>query len=106
MNLLPDHSRLTGAQTDLDQYSDGCSALACSSRSPGTQTNVWGGGGKADVYPRLGPTMEWDTAAGHAIVLCANGTVVLEDLDSNLKYNKENLLNPYFIVAKRAFDLK
>jgi len=53
--------------------------------------------GKADLYPRLGPTMEWDTAAGHAIVEAAGGTVTKVD-GAPLRYNKENLLNPYFIV--------
>jgi len=56
--------------------------------------------GKADLYPRLGPTMECDTAAGHAIVEAAGGTVLTED-GSPLRYNKENLLNPYFIVRGR-----
>jgi 3'(2'), 5'-bisphosphate nucleotidase len=53
--------------------------------------------GKADLYPRLGPTMEWDTAAGQAVVECAGGTV--ETLEGKaLRYNKESLLNPFFIV--------
>lgn len=54
--------------------------------------------GNADCYPRLGPTMEWDTAAGHAIALFAGKTVVEYPSMNALKYNKENLLNPYFIV--------
>lgn len=53
--------------------------------------------GKADLYPRLGPTMEWDTAAGQAVVLAAGGTVETPDGEA-LRYNKENLLNPWFIV--------
>ena len=53
--------------------------------------------GKADLYPRLGPTMEWDTAAGHAVVEAAGGTVTRVD-GTPLEYNKENLLNPYFVV--------
>ena len=56
--------------------------------------------GKADLYPRLGPTMEWDTAAGHAVVEAAGGTVTRVD-GTPLSYNKENLLNPYFIVKGR-----
>ena len=56
--------------------------------------------GKADLYPRLGPTMEWDTAAGHAVVEAAGGTVTQVD-GAPLRYNKENLLNPYFIVRGR-----
>lgn len=53
--------------------------------------------GAADVYPRLGPTSEWDTAAAHAVVNCAGGNVV--DLQGNeLHYNKTSILNPEFIV--------
>ena len=54
--------------------------------------------GEADVYPRFGPTMEWDTAAADVIVREAGGLVVLEDQKTPLSYNKENLLNPYFLV--------
>lgn len=54
--------------------------------------------GKADVYPRLAPTMEWDTAAAQIIVEEAGGKVVLENQKDPVLYNKENLLNPYFIV--------
>ncbi|MEQ8628951.1 MAG: 3'(2'),5'-bisphosphate nucleotidase CysQ [Ekhidna sp.] len=57
--------------------------------------------GEADVYPRFGPTMEWDTAAAHAIVSEAGGNVTLEDQSTPLSYNKMNLLNPYFIVLPR-----
>lgn len=55
--------------------------------------------GKADVYPRLGPTMEWDTGAAHAVALGAGRDVRIAGQDTPLQYNKENLLNPYFIVA-------
>jgi len=54
--------------------------------------------GKADCYPRFGPTMEWDTAAAHAIVEAAGGKVTQHDSDEPLYYNKETLLNPWFIV--------
>lgn len=54
--------------------------------------------GAADVYPRLGPTSEWDTAAGHAVLLAAGGQVINVD-GSVLSYNtKESLLNPHFIA--------
>jgi len=54
--------------------------------------------GEADLYPRLGPTWEWDTAAGHAVVLAAGGVVV--DLEGNpIRYNKETLLNGPFLAA-------
>ncbi len=55
--------------------------------------------GNADVYPRLGPTMEWDTAAGHAIAENAGALVFQSDNGEPLVYNKENLLNPWFIVS-------
>ena len=55
--------------------------------------------GKADIYPRMAPTMEWDTAAAHAIVLEAGKTVVQYENKEPLVYNKENLLNPWFIVG-------
>lgn len=54
--------------------------------------------GKADLYPRLGPTSEWDTAAAHAVVLAAGGQVVTLD-NLPLQYNqKASLLNPAFLV--------
>lgn len=56
--------------------------------------------GKADVYPRFGPTMEWDTAAGQAIVEQAGGRVLRAGSQEPLSYNKENLLNPSFIVYR------
>lgn len=54
--------------------------------------------GEADVYPRFGPTMEWDTAAGHAIAVAAGKTVAVAETGHMLVYNKVNLLNPFFIV--------
>lgn len=54
--------------------------------------------GQADVYPRYAPTMEWDTAAAHAIVKETGFEVTQYGSDSPLVYNKENLLNPYFLV--------
>ncbi len=54
--------------------------------------------GLADEYPRFGPTMEWDTAAGHAIANAAGKHLWLTDYSQELNYNKENLLNPFFIV--------
>ena len=53
--------------------------------------------GSADVYPRLGPTMEWDTAAGHCLVDAAGGKVHQIDGEP-LRYNRENLKNPPFIA--------
>ena len=55
--------------------------------------------GNADVYPRLAPTMEWDTAAGHAIVIFAGKKIVQYGKNEDLVYNKESLLNPWFIAG-------
>ena len=56
--------------------------------------------GSADIYPRLGPTMEWDTAAAHIILEHAGGDIV--DLEGKpLEYNKEDLHNPFFIAKKK-----
>ena len=53
--------------------------------------------GRADIYPRLGPTSEWDTAAAHAVLVAAGGKV--ETLNGKpLRYGKENLQNPHFIA--------
>jgi len=56
--------------------------------------------GKANVYPRLAPTMEWDTAAGHAVAKFAGCQVYDYKTGTELKYNKENLLNPWFVVER------
>ncbi|WP_203300248.1 3'(2'),5'-bisphosphate nucleotidase CysQ [Marinobacter sediminum] len=54
--------------------------------------------GRADIYPRLGPTSEWDTAAAHAVLVAAGGKV--ETLDGTpLRYGKESLQNPHFIAS-------
>jgi len=55
--------------------------------------------GKADIYPRFGPTMEWDTAAGQAIVEQAGGCVLNVETGKRMSYNKENLLNHWFIAS-------
>jgi 3'(2'), 5'-bisphosphate nucleotidase len=54
--------------------------------------------GVADIYPRFAPTMEWDTAAGQAIVEAAGKEIVNRDTNTKMPYNKENLLNDWFIV--------
>ena len=53
--------------------------------------------GNADIYPRFGPTMEWDTAAGQCLVEQSGGTVVELGAQIPLVYNKRELLNPHFI---------
>jgi 3'(2'), 5'-bisphosphate nucleotidase len=57
--------------------------------------------GTADIYPRLGPTMEWDTAAGQAVANFAGADLVSYETGEPLVYNKKNLLNPWFIVERK-----
>lgn len=57
--------------------------------------------GKADFYPRMAPTMEWDIAAGDAIYRSIGGEVLDFTKFEPLKYNKENLYNPYFIARNK-----
>jgi len=54
--------------------------------------------GSADAYPRFAPTMEWDTAAGHAVALEAGRTLVDPRDGRPLRYNKLDLVNPWFLV--------
>ncbi len=60
--------------------------------------------GSADVYPRLGPTMEWDTAASHAIIESAGCKIIRLPDKKPLEYNKQDLLNPWFIVYNQNLD--
>ncbi|MDG1473245.1 MAG: 3'(2'),5'-bisphosphate nucleotidase CysQ [Ascidiaceihabitans sp.] len=62
--------------------------------------------GEADVYPRVGRTMEWDTAAGHAVLLGAGGDVVRFDDHTPLKYGKADFANPFFIAYAPSVELK
>ena len=55
--------------------------------------------GNADIYPRFAPTMEWDTAAGQAICEAVGLHVISQESDQPLLYNKQNLLNPWFLVS-------
>lgn len=56
--------------------------------------------GSAHCYPRFGPTMEWDTAAAHAVAKYSGCSVIQAENKSEMIYNKENLLNPFFIVER------
>jgi 3'(2'), 5'-bisphosphate nucleotidase len=89
-------SRSHGAGSDLDQFlaaysvkdrvSCGSSLKFCTVAS-----------GKADLYPRFGLTSEWDTAAGHAVLIGAGGRVEQPD-GSPLVYGKDDILNPHFVA--------
>ena len=56
--------------------------------------------GEADIYPRLAPTMEWDTAAADAVVRESGKMTYQFKNEKSMVYNKENLLNPWFIVKE------
>jgi len=62
--------------------------------------------GEADIYPRVGRTMEWYTAAGHAVLSGAGGKVVRFDDHSPLLYGKEDYANPFFIATAPDVELK
>ena len=59
--------------------------------------------GTADVYPRFAPTMEWDIAAGQAIIEALGGEVTNALDGTRLQYNKEDLTNPFFIAKTKGF---
>lgn len=59
--------------------------------------------GEAHIYPRFGPTMEWDTCAPQIIAEESGATVLIEGTNQRLNYNKESLLNPFFIVSCKIF---
>ncbi|WP_372571503.1 3'(2'),5'-bisphosphate nucleotidase CysQ [Ruegeria jejuensis] len=62
--------------------------------------------GEADIYPRVGRTMEWDTAAGHAVLAGAGGKVVRFDTHEPLVYGKDGYANPFFIAYAPGVELK
>jgi 3'(2'), 5'-bisphosphate nucleotidase len=62
--------------------------------------------GEADLYPRVGRTMEWDTAAGHAVLKGAGGDVIRFEDHSPLTYGKADYANPFFIAYAPGVDLK
>jgi 3'(2'), 5'-bisphosphate nucleotidase len=84
--------RLRDRFSDIDMLSMGSSFKLCLVAE-----------GRADLYPRLGLTSEWDTAAAHAVVTAAGGSVTTLG-GENLCYNKENLLNPWFLVSDGEYD--
>ncbi|PLX14439.1 MAG: 3'(2'),5'-bisphosphate nucleotidase [Marinilabiliales bacterium] len=81
--------KLTSKHGEIDFISKGSSLKICMVAE-----------GIANIYPRFAPTMEWDTAAGHAIALGSGCTVTQSDELTPVVYNKENLLNPWFIVKR------
>jgi 3'(2'), 5'-bisphosphate nucleotidase len=61
--------------------------------------------GEADFYPRLGPTMEWDTAAGHAVLAAAGGQVLVKETHAPLVYGKPGFRNPFFLALAPGVEL-
>ena len=92
-------SRSHGDDTALERFLGG--RKVCDVRNAGSSLKLCLlAAGEADVYPRLGRTMEWDIAAGQAVVLAAGGTV--EDLQGNpLRYGKPGFENPHFAAWGR-----
>jgi 3'(2'), 5'-bisphosphate nucleotidase len=62
--------------------------------------------GTAHVYPRFSRTMEWDTAAGHAIILGSGGSILQKENMHELVYNKKDLANPPFIAVAKGIDIQ
>jgi len=81
--------RLRETEPDLDFVSVGSSLKLCLIAE-----------GKADIYPRFGPTMEWDTAAGQAILEISGGKMMIAGSDKTVRYNKPDLLNPWFVASR------
>jgi 3'(2'), 5'-bisphosphate nucleotidase len=62
--------------------------------------------GDADIYPRFGPTSEWDIAAAHAILLAAGGDILDISSMKTLEYGKKDtILNPYFVAFGASVDI-
>lgn len=80
--------RLNGSGKPVERVSAGSSLKFCLVAE-----------GKADYYPRFAPTMEWDTAAGQAIVEAAGGTVQCAGNQKRVSYNRKNLKNEWFLAA-------
>ena len=92
-------SRLHGSRPDLDSY---LASFPIKERlAAGSSLKFcWLAEGRADLYPRFGPTNEWDTAAGHAVLAAAGGSVRTLD-GAELGYGKPAFRNPNFIARGR-----
>jgi 3'(2'), 5'-bisphosphate nucleotidase len=94
-------SRSHGDAKALDQFLDGRKVVKTVSAGSSLKFCLVATG-EADLYPRLGRTMEWDTAAGHAVLRAAGGRVA--DLSgAELRYGKQGFANPHFVAAGHAF---
>lgn len=107
----PDNSELVvvASKSHRDQATDDYIAKygVADSRSAGSSLKFClVAAGEADLYPRLGRTMEWDTAAGQAVLSGAGGKVVRFDNHQPLTYGKPGYENPFFIAYAPGVDLK
>lgn len=82
----------------IEQLSQTTQSIECTSKGSSLKLCMVAEG-SADVYPRLAPTMEWDTAAADAIVRESGKMTYRYQSDIPLQYNKSELLNPWFIVS-------
>jgi len=89
-------SRRHGSAAELDRFLQG-RAVAERVNCGSSLKFCLVASGEADLYPRFGPTMEWDTAAGHAVLAAAGGRVTTED-GAELLYHKPGFRNPNFIA--------
>jgi 3'(2'), 5'-bisphosphate nucleotidase len=88
-------------QEYIDVLADTTEIIECVSKGSSLKL-VMIAEGSADVYPRLAPTMEWDTAAADAIVRESGGFTYTFNDNTLLIYNKKNLLNPWFVVRNNS----
>ncbi|WP_284337528.1 3'(2'),5'-bisphosphate nucleotidase CysQ [Comamonas sp. NoAH] len=94
-------SRSHGDNQALDQFLQG--RLVRSIKSAGSSLKIClVAAGEADIYPRLGRTMEWDIAAGHAVLAAAGGQIRTLDGDV-LRYGKSDLSNPHFYACSQQY---
>lgn len=95
-------SRSHGSQDELDRFLARCPVKE--RRVAGSSLKFcWIAEGRADLYPRFGTTNEWDTAAGHAVLAAAGGSVRTLD-GADLVYGKKDFRNPHFIARGRQAD--
>lgn len=100
--------RVVASKSHRDQATDDYIALypVASTLSAGSSLKFClVAAGEADFYPRLGPTMEWDTAAGQAVLTAAGGRVVDRDTHKPLNYGKAEFRNPHFLAFSPGVSL-
>jgi 3'(2'), 5'-bisphosphate nucleotidase len=113
--------RIVASRSHMDQKTDGFiqknyidKGLKIDLLNVGSSLKIlWIAENRADIYPRLAPTMEWDTCAAHAILNACGGILEIFDgvgqgdrVGAELSYNKSNLLNPYFIGRVKILSEK